>query len=171
MAEADQLFLQIVVFKLCGNKYGILLDNVIEVVRMVAITKVPKSPEWLAGVISIRGCVVPIVDLRTRYDLPQKDPELSTPIIVVQYKDRVVGLVADEMVDVMTFSTLSLTSPKKLEIETKYVEAFANEGVELVLVIDLINTMAGTEKYCSNVKQKEKNKVLTSKHENHDTKV
>ena len=141
---------KIIVFRLGRNKFGLSLEQVYEVVQMVAVTKIPDSPQWIGGVISVHGQVVPIIDLRTRFNLLPQEIKLNTPIILTNFKKRIVGLIVDEMVGVMSFSSLSMTPPKEIEIEAAYIKSFANEGQELVMVLDMENVVEGIEELLSN---------------------
>ena len=140
---------KIIVFRLGSNKFGLFLEQVYEVVQMVAVTKIPDSPQWISGVISVHGQVVPIIDLRTRFNLLPQEIKLNTPIILTNFKKRIVGLIVDEMVGVMSFSSLSMTPPKEIEIEAAYIKSFANEGQELVMVLDMENVVEGIEELLS----------------------
>ena len=140
---------KIIVFRLGSNKFGLFLEQVYEVVQMVAVTKIPDSPQWIGGVISVHGQVVPIIDLRTRFNLLPQEIKLNTPIILTNFKKRIVGLIVDEMVGVMSFSSLSMTPPKEIEIEAAYIKSFANEGQELVMVLDMENVVEGIEELLS----------------------
>ena len=140
---------KIIVFRLGSNKFGLSLEQVYEVVQMVAVTKIPDSPQWIGGVISVHGQVVPIIDLRTRFNLLPQEIKLNTPIILTNFKKRIVGLIVDEMVGVMSFSSLSMTPPKEIEIEAAYIKSFANEGQELVMVLDMENVVEGIEELLS----------------------
>lgn len=145
---------KIVVFQLFTSKYGFSLEQVFEIVQMVAITNVPDSTDWIAGVISVRGQVVPIINLRTRFNLPPQKTELNTPIILTNYKNRLVGLIVDEIVGVFSFSSLSMTPPEDIEIEAAYIESFAVAGQELVSVLNLENVIEGIEALLSDKKIK-----------------
>ncbi len=152
-----------VVFWLHEGNYGLPLENVSEVVRMVAITKVPKAPAWLPGVINVRGRVVPLVDLRSRLGLPAQSPELNTPIIVVQVKERVVGLIADRVEEVISLPPEAITPPDELTIKARPIKAIARQGSQLVLILDLPRLTAGTEKFSTEGVPREKHEVPSSK--------
>lgn len=90
-----------VVFQLHDNEYGFDVATVAEVVRMVALTMLPDAPDWLAGVVNLRGHVIPVMDLRRWLHLPAAAPEINTPILIVRVEGQHFGVIADELVEVI----------------------------------------------------------------------
>jgi purine-binding chemotaxis protein CheW len=152
-----------VVFRLHEGSYGLPLENVSEVVRMVAITSVPRAPEWLLGVINVRGRVVPIIDLRLRLGLSPRTAELNTPVIVVQVKGRIVGLVVDRTEEVISLPPEAITPPDDLTVRARPVQAVANRNGELILILDLPRVVAGTEHFSTEPMPKGKHEPSKSK--------
>ncbi|MCB0038707.1 MAG: chemotaxis protein CheW [Caldilinea sp.] len=89
--------MQAILFCLDEDEYGFDILSVLEVVRMVALTPLPDRPEWLSGVVNLRGHVIPVIDLRRRLHLPPHMPDLNTPIIIAQSADRPFGVVVDRL--------------------------------------------------------------------------
>ncbi|MFZ1404781.1 MAG: chemotaxis protein CheW, partial [Anaerolineae bacterium] len=83
---------QLVVFEVGQRAYALRVEQVIEVLRMVAIAPLPDTPPWLAGMLNFRGQVIPVMDLRTRLGAPRPQPDLNTPIMVVTTGERMAGL-------------------------------------------------------------------------------
>ena len=88
-------------FHLAGEDYGIEIQYVIEIIGILNITDVPDMPAFIRGVINLRGKVVPIMDVRARFDMEARDYDDRTCIIVVNIDGTEVGLVVDEVSEVM----------------------------------------------------------------------
>lgn len=138
---------RIVVFRLEGREFALPLDSVAEVQRMVAITPVPEAPAWLAGVISLRGQMVPVMDLRTRLGLPQQAAALDTRIIVTQAGGRLVGLVADRVEEVLALPDCSVEVPDDLAGGEHAISGVARPSDRLILVLDLDRLSHGSASF------------------------
>jgi purine-binding chemotaxis protein CheW len=138
---------QWVVFRLDAGQYALPLEHVVEVLRMVAIRPVPEGPAWLAGVINLRGRVLPIMDLRTRLGLPPLGARLETRIIVTDTGgfaaggetggQRLIGLLADEVLEVLTQPAAPIDLPRGLPGAVGRPLAAVQVGDRLVTVFDL----------------------------------
>jgi len=128
---------QLIVFRLAGREYALPVRSVAEVLRMVALTPVPEAPAWLAGMLNLRGRIIPVVDLRTRLGLPAQAIDVNTPIIVAQTTDRVLGLIADEMTEVVGLPLDAIQPPDLLAGAGHAVTAMARAGGRLLLILDL----------------------------------
>jgi len=107
--QAEEL-LQLVSFKLGKEEFGLDIQSIQEINRMVDITRVPNSPDFISGVINLRGQVIPIVDLRKRFKFPQKEYDKDTRIIIVEVNRMVVGFVVDAVSEVIRISK-NITEP------------------------------------------------------------
>ncbi|MEA4909074.1 MAG: chemotaxis protein CheW [Chloroflexi bacterium] len=162
MVEDHRPIQDFVIFRLLDEHYGLPLQNVSEIVRMVAITTVPKSPDWLSGVINVRGRVVPVVDLSTRLGLPFRAPQLNTPIVIVQVKERFVGFIVDQADEVVSLSPELITPPDELTIKARPVKAFARQGDQLIVILDPPRLTAGTERFSSETAPRGKDELTKS---------
>jgi purine-binding chemotaxis protein CheW len=118
------------------RQYALPVEDVIEVVRMVAVTPLPEAPASVAGVINMRGRIVPVIDLRTRLGMSPRDPELSTPIIVVGRSEAAAGLVADGATEVLALANTAVESPHPRSAPAPAVSGMAHEGDRLILLLD-----------------------------------
>ncbi|HWP97296.1 MAG TPA: chemotaxis protein CheW, partial [Syntrophomonadaceae bacterium] len=98
MDELDEK--QLVVFKLAEEQYGVSIAQVQEITKMAQITKVPRSPKFVQGVVNLRGDVIPIIDMRKRFDMESKDYTDRTRIIVSEMNNQKIGLIVDEVLEV-----------------------------------------------------------------------
>jgi purine-binding chemotaxis protein CheW len=118
------------------RQFALPVERTTEVLRMVAITPIPGSQPWLAGVVNVRGRTVPVVDLRVRLGLPAGDPGLRTPIIVIETGGRVAGLIADEVVDVRAVPMSCVEPPDPMAGPARWLSAVVRHGDHLILVLD-----------------------------------
>lgn len=135
---------QLVVFRLHGQEYALPVEHVSEVLRMVAFAPVPDAPAWVPGVINLRGQVVTVVDLRARLGLPAGEYDLATPIIVADTPTGHVGLIADEVVELLTLPSGAIDSAEDMDAGNA-VSAVARAGDRLILIFDLAHVRARSE--------------------------
>jgi purine-binding chemotaxis protein CheW len=137
--------LRLVVFRLDGIEHAVPVEDMVEVVRMVAITPVAESPPWLRGVIDLRGRVIPVIDLRRRLGMPEREPDLSTPILVVRGREGVAGLVADEVVEVLALPSLTRSPGDGRTVREPALSSAIRHGERLVLVLDTDRIREGAD--------------------------
>lgn len=101
-AVSDPL-LQVVSFDLGKEVFAFDILRVQEIIRMMEITQVPNAPEFVEGVINLRGKVIPVVDLRKRFRIPVKESTLQERIIVVKVEDKPMGVIVDNVSEVLRF--------------------------------------------------------------------
>jgi purine-binding chemotaxis protein CheW len=127
---------EVLVFTVGGHDHALPVEDVIEVVRMVAVTPLPEAPAWVAGVINMRGRIIPVIDLRTRLGLPPREPDLSTPIIIVGGSEAAAGLVADAAGEVLALPSAVVESPHRVPTPVPAVSGVVRQGDRLILLLD-----------------------------------
>ncbi|KYZ77273.1 chemotaxis protein CheW [Anaerosporomusa subterranea] len=105
---------QLVVFKLDKEEYGISILQVQEIKRMTDITRVPHTPDYIKGVINLRGSVLPVLDLKKRLGLPNGEYTDNTRIIIVNLHDMAVGLIVDGVSEVTAMGTEQIESSQSV---------------------------------------------------------
>lgn len=118
------------------REHALPVEDVIEVVRMVAVTPLPEAPPWICGVINFRGRIIPVVDLRTRLGMPPREPDLSTPIIIVGRSEAAAGLVADGAREVLALASAAVEAPHRHSSSAPAVSGMVREGDRLILLLD-----------------------------------
>ncbi|MGD9849814.1 MAG: chemotaxis protein CheW [Nitrospirales bacterium] len=93
--------LQLVSFRLGKEEFAIDILGVQEIIRLVEVTQVPKAPFYVEGVVNLRGKVIPIINLRSRFALPPVDPTKDTRIIVVEVEHSILGFIVDSVEEVL----------------------------------------------------------------------
>lgn len=134
-------------FKLDTESYGIGVLSVKEIIRLQTITVVPKMPDYIKGVINLRGKVIPIIDLRLRFELSAQESTESTCIIVVQIplpsgEERLVGLIVDAVEEVLNIAAADIEETPDFgsQLSTEYIFGMAKikGGVKTLLNIDIV---------------------------------
>lgn len=129
--------LKVIVFGLVNEEYGIEVDKVRTIERMSPITRVPKIPSFIKGVINLRGIVVPVIDLRGRFNLEETEATEHTRIIVVAVNEMEVGFIVDSANDVIDIDTDTIDSPPEIVggIQAKYLDGIAKIGDDRLLIM------------------------------------
>lgn len=101
-------FAEILFFKIAGRRGSLLLEDVIEVLRAVAITPLVRAPHLIEGIINVRGEIVPVLDMRTRFGLPKRKVALSDRFILVELGSRKIAMRVDEAGTIATIGKRAL---------------------------------------------------------------
>jgi purine-binding chemotaxis protein CheW len=127
-----------VVFKVAGAEYAIPASEVLQMESYEGATPVPGAPSHVAGLVQVRGRVVPVVDARARFGLPAVERTLDTRVVVGQLGTRTVGLVVDSAREVLKLEQDQLQPPPQLVAEQAqgFVKAVARVGTRLLMLID-----------------------------------
>lgn len=128
---------KVIVFALAGEEYGIEVEKVRTIERMMPITRVPKTFSFIKGVINLRGIVVPVIDLRGRFGLAETEPTDSSRIIVVAANEMEVGFIVDSANDVIDIDRDTIDSPPEVVggIKAKYLDGIAKLGDNRLLIM------------------------------------
>ena len=127
-----------VLFKVAGAEYVVPASDVVQMESFTTATRVPGTPAYVAGLVQIRGRVVPVVDLRARFGLPPAEPVLDTRVVVVKQGERVVGLLVDSAREVLAIAPEAFRPPPEVVSEQAagFVKAIAQVGGRLLMLID-----------------------------------
>lgn len=135
----DDELLQLVTFSIGEEEFGVNILKVQEINRTMEITKVPRSPEFVEGVINLRGKVIPIIDLRRRFGLVSKPEDKDTRIIVIEINSVIVGFVVDAVSEVLRIpaSTVGPPPPVVAGVESDYISGVGQLKDRLLIMLDL----------------------------------
>ena len=135
----DDELLQLVTFSTGDEEFGVDILRVQEIIRTMAITKVPKAPEFVEGVINLRGKVIPIIDLRRRFGLSARGHDKHTRIIVIEINNMIVGFVVDSVSEVLRIpaSTVEPPPPVVAGLESEYISGVGKLHDRLLILLDL----------------------------------
>jgi|CXWL01.1.fsa_nt_gi purine-binding chemotaxis protein CheW len=152
---ATDEFSQLVSCKVDREEFAIDILSVQEINRMVDITRVPKAPQFVEGVINLRGRIVPVLDLRRRFGLPPAPLTAQTRIVVVTVRSRVVGLIVDSVSEVLRISRSSIGPAPTLgtSIGAEFIQAVGRLHHRLLNLLDLNRLLTASEQSaCDGVK-------------------
>lgn len=128
---------RLVVFTLDGCRYGLHLAAVERVVRIVDITPLPKAPAIVSGIVNVQGRVIPVVDVRSRFRLPEREPTLSDQLVIARTSRRPVALVADRVTDVVDVPDQDVAAAETILPGMQYVEGVLKLADGMILIHDL----------------------------------
>jgi purine-binding chemotaxis protein CheW len=151
MENKEQLsgeFVKVVSFHLGSEEYGVDIAQVQEIIRMVEITHVPRAPHFMEGVINLRGQLIPIIDLRTRFAMPRADTTKSTRIVVTEIGSKRVGIVVDSVSEVLNIPLEQVEDAPDMiaGVGTEYIQGVGKVGDRLIILLDLTMVITGDEK-------------------------
>ena len=134
-------------FFLAGEEYGIAILKVQEIIGMMAITSVPRTPAFIRGVINLRGKVIPIVDLRLKFDMPSHDQTAETCIIVVHVQGIEMGIVVDRVSEVLNISGAEIEETPSFgaDIDTNYILGIGKSQGKVKILLDIDRVLSDQE--------------------------
>jgi purine-binding chemotaxis protein CheW len=134
----DEL-LQLVTFNLGNEEYAVAILKVQEINRMKEITRVPNSPSYVEGVINLRGKVIPVVNLRSKFGLDNKENNEQTRIMIMDIQGITMGLVVDSVSEVLRIpsSTVEPTPPMASNISAEFIKGIAKMDERLIILLDM----------------------------------
>jgi purine-binding chemotaxis protein CheW len=148
---ADEL-LQLVSFKIGEEEFGVDILKVQEINRMLDVTRVPNAPEFVDGVINLRGKVIPIVNLRRRFGMDRIERNKNTRIVVVELTGKVVGFVVDAVNEVLRIPRSVTEAPPSLagSVKAEYITAVGKLEDRLLILLDLEKILTESQQQAVN---------------------
>jgi purine-binding chemotaxis protein CheW len=129
----------LVCFRLGEEEYGVDIGGVQEINRMMPITRVPRAPAFMKGVINLRGQLIPIIDLRLRFGMPSVEPTKSTRIVVVEIGHSRVGMIVDGVSEVLKLPVEHIEAAPDMitDAEAGYIKGVGKFGDRLIVLLEL----------------------------------
>lgn len=139
--------INLVTFKLGNNEYAIDIMQAKEIIKMEKITLIPNAPDYVEGVINLRGNIIPIVDLKKRFNLEENDGDKNTGIIIVKIDDVDMGIIIDAISKVVSIANSNIQPPPPMlsGIGQKYIKGVAKLEDKLLVVLDLEKLIVGDD--------------------------
>jgi purine-binding chemotaxis protein CheW len=130
--------IQYVTFLIRDEKYALDITKVREFITYTQITKMPSLPYYVKGIINLRGSIIPVVDLRTRFNLEELEYNKYTVIIIVQVETKLIGMVVDSVSDVIFIPEEQIQPPPEFStsIDMEYITGLGQYKDELVLLLE-----------------------------------
>ena len=139
-------------FNLAQEVYGLEILKVQEIIKMMDVTSIPKTPEFVRGVINLRGKVIPVVDLRLKFEMQALQDTEKTCIIVVQVGGKhdtvtVIGIIVDEVSEVLEISAEQIepTPTFGTSIDTGFILGMGKVGEKVIIILDIDRVLTGDE--------------------------
>ena len=141
--------LQLVIFRLRSEEFGTEIASVLEISRVLEITRIPQAPGFIEGVVNLRGQVIAVIDLAKQFGLPPQ-PELpkTARIIIAEVAGETIGLIVDEVPEVLRVGEETIEPTPEIiqaEIKRDYLRGVAKSGDRLILLLDLQKVLASQE--------------------------
>ena len=145
--ESSETTSQYLTFILAEEEYGVDILRVQEIKGWDTVTPIPNTPDYLKGVINLRGKIVPVIDLRCRFNLQPKEKDGNTRIIVVELSGKTVGFLVDRVQEVIRVETAIIEPPPDLvtNVQTRYITGVAKLEDRLLLLLDLNQVLKADE--------------------------
>ncbi|MEO5340979.1 MAG: chemotaxis protein CheW [Magnetococcus sp. MYC-9] len=141
--------IQLVTFRLGGEKYGLDVLQVQEIIRYSEPTPVPNVPDFVCGVTNLRGAILPVLDLRIRFGMSPRDYGHSdgSIILIVNIASKLVGVIADAVADVLYLPREHMAPPPDLfaQVDTEFIQGMGEARNELVILLNLEKLLSPNE--------------------------
>jgi purine-binding chemotaxis protein CheW len=136
---------QYLTFRLGAEEYGVEILKVQEIRSYSAVTPVPNTPRAVKGVMNLRGQIIPVLDLRTKFGMPESEYSRFAVVIVVVISGKVVGLLADGVSDVLTAARTDIQAAPDFgtPIEARPISGMAKAGEKLIILLDVEHLLEG----------------------------
>ncbi len=141
----DGPFLEVVVFEIGGQRYGLPASDVRELQRAATVTPLPRAPAVVEGVVNLRGRIVPVLDVRSRFRLPPRPVQPSDHLLFAQAGERLVALRVDRATDLIQLDAADVEDARAAVPGVEYVAWVAKQPHSLVLIHDLKTFLSRAE--------------------------
>jgi purine-binding chemotaxis protein CheW len=137
--------IQMVSFRLAEEEYGIEITKVQEIILMGSITRVPQTPDYIKGLINLRSTVIPIVDLRLRFGLPEENATDETRIMVVNVAGKTIGIIVDAVSEVLRVAEEQIAPPPPTvtSLGQDYLTGLVKLENRLLTMVDIDKVLGG----------------------------
>lgn len=138
---------QYLTFMLGEEFYGVNILKVQEIKGYLDVTRIPNTPDYIKGVLNLRGTIVPIVNLRMKFGMEEIDHTAFTVIIVVMVKGRVMGMIVDTVSDVLTIAAKEVKPPPALgtKVDTSFIDGIGTSDERLVTLLEIDRVLTDQE--------------------------
>jgi len=134
-------------FALGNEEYGIEILNVREIMGVIEITGIPQVPEFVKGVINLRGSVIPVIDLRLKFNMPPREYDKETCIIVVNLHDTFIGVIVDTVKEVVDLLASDIDEPPRFStsVDTSFILGIAKAKDRVMILLNLDSVLSNEE--------------------------
>lgn len=134
-------------FFLGEEQYGIAIDRIKEIIAIMKVTNVPKTPEYMRGVINLRGSIIPVVDTRLRFGMEPKNEDMHTAIVIVEVEKVNIGFIVDRVEEVASIDSANLSEPPKFgsHVDSDFICSIAQIDEKVIMILDVLKLFEADE--------------------------
>ncbi|MGJ8670413.1 MAG: chemotaxis protein CheW [Oceanococcus sp.] len=134
-------------FRLGGEEYGVDILKVQEIRSYDTVTRLPEAPDYIKGVINLRGTIVPVIDMRLKLKLGKADFDKHTVMIILNVSDKVIGMVVDGVSDVITLAASQIRPPPEFngDLDTRYITGLGAVEDRMLILVDIECLMSASD--------------------------
>lgn len=145
--EAREATREVLVFVLGNEEYGVDILKVQEIRGYEKVTPIPASPAYLKGVVNLRGTIVPVIDLRVKFGMPEPRYDSFTVVIVLRVAGRVIGIVVDAVSDVVRLTASEVKDAPRLGalVDSSFLAGLATQDERMILLLDIEKFLSSGE--------------------------
>jgi purine-binding chemotaxis protein CheW len=138
-------------FRLANEVYALDISKVREVLDFTTVTKVPRTPDFMRGVINLRGSVVPVVDLRLKFGMSATEKTVNTCVIIAEVtvdgETTVLGALADSVQEVLDLEDGQISPPPKIgtKLRTEFIKGMGNRNDQFLIILDIDRVFSADE--------------------------
>ena len=138
--------LQVVVFYLGKEEYALPIMKVQEINKIEQLTKMPHTPDFMEGIIKLRGQIIPVIDMKKRFKMKVSAETENSRIVVVDFKGQIVGLMVDGVAEVVHLEHENIEAPPAVsKLDTQYVKGLGKKDGRLLVLLDIDGLFTGKE--------------------------
>ncbi len=147
VAEKTKAISQFVTFTLAQEEYGITITKVQEIIGYQGFTRIPNVPDFIKGVLNLRGTVVPVVDLRKKFGMKEKEYSKFTVIIILEALGRIMGIIVDAISDVVSLTSQEIqdTPSFNVNVRTDFIQGMGKKDDKLIIILDMDKVLSQEE--------------------------
>ena len=145
--QAEQRAGKYLTFSLGGEEYGLEILKVREIIGMMGITSVPRTPGFVKGVINLRGKVIPVIDLRLKFGMPAAEQTEETCIIVVDVGKVEMGIIVDKVSEVLNIASDEIEDPPSfgVDVDTDFILGMGKAEEKVTILLNISRVLTGAE--------------------------
>lgn len=130
---------RVLTFFVDNEQYGIDISRIKEIIAPINITHIPKTPNFVKGVINLRGSIIPVVDIRLKFEMEAKEMDVDTAIIIYEVDRSSIGFVVDKVEDVLTLEEKHISEAPRFgdNIDTSFIEKVAEINDSVIMLLSL----------------------------------
>jgi purine-binding chemotaxis protein CheW len=129
---------QFVTFSIDDEEFGIEITRVQEIIGYTKPTHIPNASEFVSGVINLRGVIIPVMDLRKKFHMPEKEYDKFTVIIVLEVSGKTMGIIVDAVSDVLSLNENDIQPPPEFsKFKSEFINGMGKNGEKLVILLDI----------------------------------